>query len=46
MDDDDDDGKICALIFQIHYLIKMDNRLLYASLTSNVKRAHKMSLEA
>ena len=41
----DDSGKVWTLILQIHYVFKMDNRLHYVSLQSNVKRTHKRKEE-
>ena len=33
--------EIRMLILQVHSMVKMDNRLHYVSLTSNIKRAHE-----
>ena len=37
----DGSGKIRKLILQIHFVVKMNNRINYVNLTSNVKRVHK-----
>ena len=37
----DDSGKVWMLILQIQYVVKMNDRLHYISLSSDVKRAHK-----
>ena len=36
-----DTGRLWMLILQMHFVVKVDNRLHYVSLTSSVKRAHK-----
>ena len=38
---DDDSGKIWTLILQINYVVKMDDRLHYVCLSSNVKQPRK-----